>query len=223
MQRLSFRYGSLLTRSGESFNIECLQIYCKSQQAQAPCSGASRITWPPDMRARQAQTLLRAALPLPTAPATLVIQAPLAGRARPARQAHTRHSRAQELAAAALWVCGNLQSPEVENGLKPSDMCHRESRQAPTRRRVVTPPRTALAMWATLALLEAHARRARPARTRHRRVQELAAAAPRVSDVFKRVQHDHCRRVRGGKGIVIWQHLPRDLVDYEANSERATF
>ena len=116
----------------------------------------------------------------PTASATLVIQVLLVGRARPARQAHTRHSQAQELAAAALWVCGSLQSPEVENGLKPSDMCDRESRQAPTRRRAVTPPRTALAMWATLALLEVHARRARPARTRHRRVQELAAAAPLV-------------------------------------------
>ena len=119
-------------------------------------------------------------MPPPTASATLVIQVLLAGRARPARQAHTRHSQAQELEAAALWVCGSLQSPEVENGLKPSNMCHRESRQAPTRRRAVTPPRTALAMWATLALLEVHARHARPARTRHRRVQELAAAAPRV-------------------------------------------
>ena len=170
------------------------------------------------MRAWQAQTLLRAALPPPTASATLVIQVLLAGRARPARQAHTRHSQAQELAAAALWVCGSLQSPEVENGLKPSDMCHRESRQAPTRRRAVTPPRTALAMWATLALLEAHARRARPARTRHERVQELAAAAPRVSE-FSNV---YCVRVRGGEGIVIWQYLPR-LVDCEANSERATY
>ena len=136
--------------------------------------------WPPDGRAWQAQTLLRAAMPPPTASATLVIQVLLAGRARPARQAHTRHSRAQELVAAALWVCGSLQSPEVENGLKPSDMCDRESRQAPTRRRAVTPPRTALAMWATLALLEVHARRARPARTRHSRAQEPAAAARRV-------------------------------------------
>ena len=42
----------------------------------------------------------------PTASATLVIQVLLAGRARPARQAHTRHSRAQELVAAAprVWV-----------------------------------------------------------------------------------------------------------------------